>query len=252
MRALGYDPDAAIAQSEGSLHAEAIHAFIEPHIEQGPVLEGRGVPIGLVTCISGSWRYRQARCVGAYGHSGAVPRGFRQDAVLAVADLIVELDRLWLASLAAGESTTITVGEIGTDPTQHGFSKIAGEVRFCLDVRGLSMPSLDRLHAAFLPIVQTVEKRHNVAYALGPRTGSTPVELDAELRRSFAAAAERAGIPTIEMASGAGHDTAVFAGAGVPSLAIFVRNQNGSHNPDEAMRMEDFRAVVALLVARLG
>ena len=67
--------------------------------------------------------------------------------------------------------------------------------------------------------------------------------------RAFSTAAAELNIPHIHMASGAGHDAAVFAAAGVPAVMIFVRNQNGSHNPDEAMRMDDFE-LAARVIAR--
>jgi N-carbamoyl-L-amino-acid hydrolase len=71
--------------------------------------------------------------------------------------------------------------------------------------------------------------------------------MDPGLIDIFDRAATRLKIPHMRMASGAGHDAAVFAGAGIPSAMIFVRNQNGSHNPDEAMRIEDFDLAVRLI-----
>lgn len=245
---LGFDPD-RLARNEAGLRPDDIAAFIELHIEQGPVLESRGATVGLVTAIAGSFRYRTARCIGEWGHSGAVPRAHRHDAVFALAELISALDDLWQTTLESGRQATITVGEIGTDPAVHGFSKIPGEVWFCLDVRSGSAEVLDHLHTELLRLAGEIEARRGVRFALGERTGSRPTALDAGLRRRIAEEAEASGIAFLEMASGAGHDTAAFALAGVPSALIFVRNQNGSHNPDEAMRIADF-AVAADLLAR--
>ena len=89
-------------------------------------------------------------------------------------------------------------------------------------------------------------------FALGERSGSMPAHLDAGLRASLAATAAELSTGFLDMASGAGHDTAVFANAGVPAALIFVRNQNGSHNPDESMRMEDFVAGASLIASRLA
>lgn len=242
----------AVAQGEAHLAAGRIHGFIELHIEQGPVLEAADAPIGLVSAIAGSFRYRKARCLGEWGHSGAVPRTHRRDAVFALGELIGSLDRLWEETLANGEQATITVGEIGTDPAIHGFSKIPGEVAFCLDVRSGSQACLDRLHSRLLELVADIETRRGVRFDLGPRSGSTPAVLDAKLRAALADVAVENTIRFVEMASGAGHDTAVFAHAGVPSALIFLRNQNGSHNPDEAMRIEDFVAGTGLLARFLA
>ena len=79
----------------------------------------------------------------------------------------------------------------------------------------------------------------------GPMSAPTP--MSAEVRSGLAAAAEGLGVEYLTMPSGGGHDAASFAQAGVPSCMLFVRNQNGSHNPDEAMRMEDFAKGCAVI-----
>ncbi|WP_245413569.1 Zn-dependent hydrolase [Mangrovicella endophytica] len=244
----GFRPE-AVAAGERHLDPARIHAFVEVHIEQGPVLEAAKLPVGLVTAIAGSFRYRQARCLGAWGHSGAVPRAHRRDTVFALAELVTALDRLWGETLAGGEEATVTLGEVGTDRTLHGFSTIPGAVAFSLDVRSSSPACVERLHQSLLAIVAEIETRRGVRFELGTRTQSQPAILSPVLRQSFAATARAASIPTIEMMSGAGHDTATFANQGVPAALLFVRNQNGSHNPDEAMRIEDL-LVAAELVAR--
>ena len=224
--------------------------FLEMHIEQGPALEAAGSPVGFVTAISGSFRYRKAACFGRYGHSGAVARSARSDAVFALADLITGLDALWGTLEAEGCPTTITLGEVATDPVQHAFAKIPGEVRFCLDVRSTEPVVLDRVEAALAERVAAIEAARGVRFVLGERTGSTPARMSAALVEALSGHARRLGMPFRTMASGAGHDTATLAGQGVPSTMIFIRNQNGSHNPDEAMRIEDLCAA-ATLVAHL-
>jgi N-carbamoyl-L-amino-acid hydrolase len=86
-----------------------------------------------------------------------------------------------------------------------------------------------------------------VRFELGALTGSEPAAMDGDLIGCFSRAADERRIAHIKMASGAGHDAATFASAGVPAAMIFVRNQNGSHNPHEAMRMEDFKEAVRVL-----
>lgn len=249
MAALGLRPD-AVARGERLLDPARIHGFVEMHIEQGLALEAAGLPVGFVTAISGSFRYRKAACFGRYGHSGAVARSERSDAVFALADLITGLDGLWGALEAEGCPATITLGEVATDPVQHAFAKIPGEVRFCLDVRSTEPAVLEQVEAALAEHIAAIEAARSVRFVLGERTSSTPARMSAALVESLSGHARRLGTPFRTMASGAGHDTATLAGQGVPSTMIFIRNQNGSHNPDEAMRIEDLCAA-ATLVAHL-
>lgn len=247
---LGLDPE-AVRRCEASIRKEAVHGYVEIHIEQGPSLELEGAPVGLVTGISGSFRYRTGRCLGAYGHSGAVPRRHRRDAVMALAELAMKLDRFWEDNERPEAPLTITFGQVATDPQQHAFSKVPGEVGFCLDVRSTSAPLLERTHEALLEFAAEVEKKRGVRFDWGPRSGSTPAPMDEGIIEKLEGIAARMGIAALRMPSGAGHDAAVFSANGVPSAMIFVRNQNGSHNPDEAMRLEDLGVAITLLTELL-
>jgi N-carbamoyl-L-amino-acid hydrolase len=224
-----------------------VKGYVELHIEQGPVLEGTGLPVSLVTGIRGSFRYRRARVFGEYGHSGAVPRAYRHDAVIAAADFVMRLDGKWRQLEEQGRDLTVTIGQFFTDPEQHAFSKIAGEVQLSIDVRSHEKPTLALMKTFTDELARDIGGKYGVRFALGVLTGSEPATMNAALLDAFDGAGTRLGIPHSRMASGAGHDAAVFAGAGIPSSMIFVRNQNGSHNPDEAMRMEDFNAAVRLI-----
>ena len=101
-------------------------------------LIGSDIPLALVTGIRGSFRYRDARSLGEYGHSGAVPRAYRHDAVVAAADFVTRLNANGSNSNSEGQDLTVTIGKLFTDPAQHAFSKIAGEVGICIDVRSHS------------------------------------------------------------------------------------------------------------------
>lgn len=246
MQDLGLQPD-RVAAGAAHFRPESLHGFIEVHIEQGPTLELENVPVGLVTGIAGSFRYRAAKCFGAYGHSGAVPRRYRQDALFAACDLVMCMDRFWDELQRAGAEATITFGEFCTDPTLHAFSKIPGEVRFCVDVRSADSSLLGRIHEELFAATGVVEQARGARFDFGEKTGSTPALLDESLRLRLRELAEGQGTPVTVLPSGAGHDTATFARAGVRSALIFVRNQNGSHNPDEAMRMSDFHHAADLV-----
>jgi beta-ureidopropionase / N-carbamoyl-L-amino-acid hydrolase len=244
--ALGFD-SAAVRRGQAHWAPSDVKGYVELHIEQGPVLEKTDIPLALVTGIRGSFRYREAKIFGEYGHSGAVPRIYRHDAVVAAADFVTELNAKWIELESQGHDLTVTVGKFFTDAAQHAFSKIAGEVDLCIDVRSHSKATLAVAKDYVDALGKQVECKHSVRFIPGPLTGSEPALMNAELIRRFDAAAVALGIPHTQMASGAGHDAAVFAGAGIPSAMIFVRNQNGSHNPNESMRMTDFELAVRVM-----
>ena len=249
MREAGGDPDAL---DPPFLDAARVHAFLEVHIEQGPVLVEQGLPVGVVTGIRGNRRLPAARCLGAYSHCGGMPRRSRQDAVMATMDLIARLDALWDEREAAGEDFAFTVGKLATDPERHAMTIVPGECRFSLDMRSLDAAFLDRLEGRVSEAAREIEVRRGVAFDLGEPTRAAPGVLDEAIRAGLLDCARSLGVPHNEMASGASHDSAAFAAAGVATAMLFVRNPNGSHNPDEAMELDDFMAAVNILTRWLA
>ncbi|SNB65922.1 N-carbamoyl-L-amino-acid hydrolase [Arboricoccus pini] len=242
--------DTAFLRSGRSfLDPARIAMFIEPHIEQGPVLVERGLPIGIVTGIRGSFRYREAKCLGVYAHSGATPREYRQDAVRAAAALVVELDKAWTRLEEEGADLVVTFCQFYTDASEAAFSKIAGRLTFALDVRSQEAATLERVKRIVADTAARIETEHRVRFDFGHLTGSAAAKMDADIVRSLSALAREHGIRAMRMACGAGHDAAVFSAAGVPTGMIFIRNANGSHNPDEHMAMADFAEAARLLSA---
>jgi N-carbamoyl-L-amino-acid hydrolase len=243
----GFDPG-AVRERRPLLDPARIRAYLELHIEQGPVLVGRDLPAAAVTGIRGCRRFRNARCLGAYGHSGAVDRAYRQDAVAATVSLLHHLETTWLRLEQAGADLTITTGEFSTDPELNAPSKIAGETRFVIDIRSVSDAVMDEVVDETRRAAMRIGESYRVRFDLGETADSPAAVMDERLRRGILAQLAQ----PFEMASGAGHDAAVFAKVGVPTGMIFVRNQNGSHNPDEAMDLEDFdvaaRALLDLLL----
>jgi N-carbamoyl-L-amino-acid hydrolase len=236
----GFDPQ-AVRQGQRYLSPDNVAAFVELHIEQGPVLDTEEIAVGIVTGIPGSRRHRFARVVGRWGHSGATPRRYRSDAAIAAAELAVRLDDAWARMEAAGHELVCTVCVLATTP-QAGFTKIAGEAEFKLDVRSLRQDSLDMLFATLHRLVPEIEGRRGVRIHLGPESAGRPTPMHPAVIAELKAAARSVGVAYRVMPSGGGHDAAAFAQAGVPAGMLFVRNQNGSHTPDEAMRLEDFDA----------
>jgi N-carbamoyl-L-amino-acid hydrolase len=243
---------AALKRGEAHLQPDRIAAFIEVHIEQGPVLEENNLPVGIVTGIRGCLRHADARCFGAYAHSGAAPRRVRRDAVAATTELLYRLGEAWRDIEESGADLVFTVGQLHTDPANDGPSKVAGETRFVLDFRGLEEHTMREASRIADTLATEIGRRHRVQFDLGSTSYSYPAALDPALRRRFGELAERAGIATMELASGAGHDSAVFATFGVPTGMIFIRNSNGSHNPDEAMELADFALAVELLASYIA
>ncbi|MEX4009320.1 Zn-dependent hydrolase [Neoaquamicrobium sediminum] len=225
----------------------AIEAYLELHIEQGPLLIGKEIPAAVVSGIRGNFRHRRVRCIGEAGHSGAVPKAYRRDAVLAMADLLVRLDESWSTILNMGDDLVLTSGMVGTDPERHAMSKIPEEVSFSLDIRSQSPRTLDDMRRLLQAEMQQVEKDRKVRFELDEEMRVEPAMCDPELVEGLKAAMARVGQEPFVMPSGGGHDAAVFSAAGVPSAMVFVRNSNGSHNPQEAMELADFIAATDIV-----
>jgi beta-ureidopropionase / N-carbamoyl-L-amino-acid hydrolase len=236
-----------VAKGEPLLDAKSAAAWIELHIEQGPVLEAQGLPVGIVTGLRGNIRHRAIECLGESGHSGAVPRWLRRDAVFATADLIGRLDRAWARMLENGHDLVVTLGVIGTVLEEHAIARIPGRVRFSFDARSQSEATLESFYRRFLSECGDVEKERGVTFKLDRMLSTPPAVMEPYWILRLKGAAKALGLDGAELPSGAGHDAAVFANAGVPSAMIFVRNQHGSHNPRESMEIDDFVKGIAVM-----
>jgi beta-ureidopropionase / N-carbamoyl-L-amino-acid hydrolase len=238
----------AVARGE-KLIDTPVRAYLELHIEQGPVMLARKFPTAVVTGIRGNLRHRSIVCRGEAGHSGTVPRWLRRDAVFAVSDLLMRLDEHWNRLLERGLDLVITTGVFGTDPELHALSRIPGEVAFSFEVRSQSYETLEAFYELFCSECRAVSDLRHVKFEFDDRVYAEPARMDDTIVRKLVALSERLGLPNETIASGAGHDAAVFSNAGIPSGMIFVRNANGSHNPNEAMDIDDFMKGADLMYA---
>ncbi|MCV9999359.1 hydantoinase/carbamoylase family amidase [Pararhizobium sp. YC-54] len=229
-----------VHRGEALVDPRSIGAWLELHIEQGPVLIARQQAIGIVTGIRGNFRHRNVECVGEAGHSGAVPRWLRHDAVFASAELLVHIDRHWRTLLERGRDLVVTSGIFGTVSDEHAIARIPGTTRFSFEVRSQHRETLEAFYDLFQSECASVAEERGVNFKFDRLVESAPALMDSVWINRLIAAAGKLGHPCEEMASGAGHDAAVFANAGIPSAMIFVRNSNGSHNPNEAMDIDDF------------
>ncbi len=224
-----------------------IAAFVELHIEQGPTLDSSKTErVGIVTGIRGNVRHKAVRCIGQTAHSGAVDKPFRHDAVMATAELIHCMDKHWDEWLAKGEDLVFTIGVLKTAPTA-AITVVPGETTFSVDMRSLSLDTVKRFETLMREEADRIAQKRGVKFEFDRLLVTSPAGVDAALSEKLALTAQKCGIPVKRLASGAGHDSAVIGNKGVPVAMIFVANQNGSHNPHETMKLEDFMIGAELL-----
>ena len=250
LQELGADV-ARIASGSPLVDPGSIAAYYELHIEQGPTMVARQVPVGVVTGIRGNIRHFRILCRGATGHSGAVPRWLRHDPVFALADLLVRLDEHWEKLQGQGVDLVITSGVVQTNAAEHTLTRIPGEIAFSLDIRSQSLPTLDQFYQLLKDECDIVRRNRGVEFEFDEKILTPPGVIAPELKRKLVAICEELQVPFIEIPSGAGHDAAVFANCGVPSAMIFIRNEHGSHNPQEKMDLDDFILGTEVLHAAL-
>ena len=205
---------------------DQVGAYLELHIEQGPVLERAGVDLGVVTAITGMLGFR-ARFVGEANHAGTTPMALRRDALVGAARAVLSLRD----EARSREDMTANVGVITAEP--GGFNVIPGVSELTIDVRSSTADGFARLD----PLVRGTLERIAAEEELGLEVLEThrkpPVALDAELQDRLEEAAREEGATTLRLASGAGHDAMVLSHH-VPAAMLFVPSRGGlSHTPDE-------------------
>jgi len=232
-------------------YVESILGYLELHIEQGVRLERDRVDLGVVTSVAGDRRFLVV-LEGRFDHSGATPMGntFRSDSNLALAHIMTRLDSLAQERRGQGHEFTQTVGIINSDPEidrkhplvhSNSVTKVSGLAYFTLDIMSADDVFMDTYSAEVLREVWRTAKEFNVKAVVEQTDGAPGLrELDGPLRKGLLAAAEQLGYSTLELPSGAGHDSVVVAlaerpsGANIPVGMLFVPCRNGiSHSPDE-------------------
>ena len=202
--------------------------MLELHIEQGPVLEAAKLALGLVEHIAG---YRRLRLTigGAARHSGTTPMALRRDALAAAAEMILAAEA---EGRAAGEPAVATAGYVRPSP---GLANVVpGRCELWLEARHADGGALDRLDGALRRRCGEIAAARGVTLEIEERSRMEPTALSNDVVAAAETLARELGIPHRRMASGAAHDTMVFARAGVPSMMVFVPSRGGiSHSPDE-------------------
>ena len=246
MQHVGADID-AIREQQRLFDPQKVRAFLELHIEQGPVMEARKLPVAVVSGIRGNIRHGRMQCLGEAGHSGTIPRWLRRDAVFAVSDLIMRLDEHWSELLERGTDLVVTIGMLSTNAAEHAASRIPGQVTFSFEARSKSLDTLEAFYQLMRAECAAITRERQVRFEFGRRILSSPATMDTALSDLLLKVCASQNIPCELIPSGAGHDSAMFANAGIPSAMLFVRNQHGSHNPEEAMDLDDFMLGAAAL-----
>ena len=240
--------DDALPPGESSGCPDDVVGYLEVHIEQGPILDDRHLPLGVVTGIRGQATGR-VEFFGQARHAGTVPMSRRRDALCAAAELIG-----WVESL--GQTTpglVATVGEISVEPGARNVIPGHGEL------------SIDMRHADSAKLGDAVSQLNLQAAEIGARRGldvrtgvsiaQAPVHCATELSTVLADSARAIGHEPVSFDSGAGHDAAILAQR-TPIAMLFVRCKDGvSHHPDEFVSTDDIRAAIACaaeFLTRLG
>lgn len=237
LRGFGGDPDRL---DECRYDPAQVVAYLEPHIEQGPVLEQEGLPVGIVTGIAG-----QSRGVvtirGQAGHAGTVPMATRRDALAAAAELIGEVERTGRSR----EGLVATVGMIEARPNVRNV--IPGEARLTLDVRHLD-DAVRR--AAYQEIVQAsagICGQRKLGHTIDWVQEEPALRCDPGLASLMEQSVVEAGIGPFRLPSGAGHDAGLLS-RHFPAAMLFLRCAGGlSHHPDEAVAEADVAIALEVL-----
>jgi allantoate deiminase/N-carbamoyl-L-amino-acid hydrolase len=221
-----------------------VAAFVESHIEQGPVLLNEGLPVGVVTSIAGASRVR-ARVTGLAGHAGTVPMPVRRDALAAAAEMTLAIER---HCKARADKLVGTVGKLSI-PGGGAINVIPGEVEFTIDLRSgddqARLAATDAVEAE----CRAIARRRDVELAWESFFHLRAAPCDPRLQAALADSIAAHGIPVKHLPSGAGHDAMELVNI-APMAMLFVRCGNGgiSHNPLETMTEDDAQTATSVLL----
>ena len=225
MKAQGLDPSKVLQDHKDP---KDIHAFLELHIEQGPVLEAKALEIGVVEGISGVFKW-VITLKGKANHAGTAPMDMRSDAFMGLVDFAHEIPRIIAED--GTDKSRLTVGKVDLKPGNP--HTIPGEVEFSLVGRDMCDQIMRDLAASCRKVLNSIARRHNLQFSHEELSWLTPRACDEGIVQSFCTQAKALGLPHIVMPSGAGHDTQFMAEV-APAGMIFVPSVGGiSHAPDE-------------------
>ena len=217
-------------------------AYVEAHIEQGPVLEAKDLAIGVVTGIAAQLRLK-ARFTGVAGHAGTSPMGLRKDAIAAAAAAVLAVEEV---CTAGAPDLRGTVGRFL--PKTSAYNVIAGEVEMGIDLRASSRPVRDAAAEAIKTRLMQIADERGVTLEFTVVQDLPDTPCDPRLVRVMSDAVEAVGVEPFQLVSGAGHDAMAVNGL-APVAMLFIRCDRGiSHNADEAVAAPDVALATRAMV----
>jgi allantoate deiminase len=221
-----------------------IAAFLELHIEQGPVLEGKDKPVGIVSGISGPI-WLTVTLEGFAGHAGSVPMTMRQDALVGASQIIRKFDEL--VKKEGTETTVGTVGSMKIFPNSRNI--IAEKVEFTIDLRDIDLQARTKLERKLYQIIEETTSAYQLKYEIKEDTRSEPRYCADWIKEIMREENEKLGFDSPTLMSGPFHDALIMSYITDYGM-IFVRCEKGiSHNPLEFAEMDDIEKGVELLYA---
>jgi len=234
----GFDPTKI---EEAKRDPEELKAFIELHIEQGPVLETEAKDVGIVDFIVGINQIR-VKVEGRADHAGTTPMEMRKDALSSAAEVISEIKNY---ALEAGNGTVATVGTLAVKPGAANI--VPAEVEFSVDIRSKKLNCIKEVRAKIDQALADIKSEYAVDYSVQNMLMVEPVELSQQIFNTFKSESKRLGFNSKEMISGAGHDAMIMSAITDVGL-IFVPSKDGrSHTPEEWTDYEDLQKGIELI-----
>jgi allantoate deiminase len=238
MEIFGVTPDLESAKRP----VGSIKAFLELHIEQGPILENTGQDLGLVETIVGLDKY-EVVFKGKSGHAGTTPMDNRNDALIAASEVILAVNRI---VKDIGDRTVGTVGQLSLSPNAPNV--IPGHAHLSIDVRSTKEENMKEAYARLVKEVEVIKEKADVEIMISNGLYIPPVNMSEALIRLMESVCQRLGYSSLRMNSGAGHDAMAMAKV-APTSLVFVPSKDGlSHHPDEWTDYEDLEKGIELML----
>ena len=242
MSAAGFKPQNL---DEAILKENSLHAYLELHIEQGPVLERSDISVGVVSGIAAPIRF-EITIQGKADHSGATPMNMRSDALLAASHIIIAANKF-----AKNKKTAVaTVGYVHAKPGV--LNVVPGEARLGVDLRDIDKASLEELNLELRNFVGELSRELKFSYEIRELSSDEPVKLSEHAINLLEDEAKKLGIKTLTLPSGAGHDAMNLTKLASSVGMLFIPCVDGiSHNIAEAINFDDAVAATKILTNAL-
>ena len=242
MSAAGFKPQNL---DEAILKENSLHAYLELHIEQGPVLERSAISVGVVSGIAAPIRF-EITIQGKADHSGATPMNMRSDALLAASHIIIAANKF-----AKSKKTAVaTVGYVHAKPGV--LNVVPGEARLGVDLRDIDKKSLDELNLELRNFIKELSCELNFSYEIRELSSDEPVKLSEHAINLLEDEAKKLGVKTLTLPSGAGHDAMNLTKLASSVGMLFIPCVDGiSHNTKEEINFKDAVSATKILTNAL-